>query len=1080
MADDSFVEPKASEEPYTRIKTLGRGAFGEAVLYRKTEDNVLVVVKEVNLSRASDKERADAEKEVDILSLLNHTNIVTYYNHYIDGTSLLIEMEYCNGGTLNDKIYAQKELFAEEIVIWYFFQICSGMSHIHECGIVHRDIKTLNIFLTKSGLVKLGDFGIATVLKGSREFMAESVVGTPYYMSPEIVQGHKYNQKSDMWALGCVLYEMLTLRKVFDATNPLRLVSDIVKGQYEEIDSQYTSDMHSLVTILLSQNPDDRPTVAEVLAMPLLSSLGREMQKKVWELNASARRARHASGSTEVVPVITSKSSEVFYWGGGKQTPHKVDMFQGGHSALQLAVGQSHFAVVTVENELFTWANVHGGKQLVGQLGHGDTAAYRIPKPIDSLHGIAIKQVACGDEFTACVTEDGVLYAFGSDYWGCIGCNNELDEEVVTPYRVRFFDENPVEQVACGECHVVALTASKEVYSWGCGEYGRLGLGNEDDCAAPQKVDVPAQCRLVSVCCGSDFTFLLTSTGRLLGFGNNDENQLGIDTPQSLRKRQIKVQRLTNFVLRWTEKLVTPSQELPTWFIVTVSRSKCTQCFLWRYNQFVTLETQRELEPKCVPQLFLDGYWGRAGRLLVIFFRVLSNNPRSLCELLHDSVFLSFLKYRMFRRKSISPVFLLFNFQSVSGHFPYLTLPKPVMPLNKYSITSVSAGRTHSAVIDAYGRLITVGSNKFGQLGLGDFKPRTGPCVVGGEMVGKRIVQAACGDDFTVVATADNQIYSWGRGDNGRLGVLTDSLMRAKGGIPCTAVPRPIFGALHVLSCVACRHWNSLIVAERVLSSRTVKRAGSSGRSLESQSSGDQSDSVFSDPMRLDINQDSGPADGNYLYGDLTKDSGVGRSPRTPGPGSDPRSLSESSIPPAWLQDELDQAEYISMESGSNSGRTSSQATASSRDRNLSNSESTVPDWLKNELRESEYIPIDGHASPSSRSNGISLSSVAVQCDLQPSDVEEMKALLLQLQQENAKLKEKLAQQSKKMKTLQQENNTFIANQKKFWELIDSWHKDCQKASSLSSQNKQGDSSNSLQPLAEAASTESSDDTWDV
>lgn len=404
MADDSFVEPKASEEPYTRIKTLGRGAFGEAVLYRKTEDNVLVVVKEVNLSRASDKERVDAEKEVDILSLLNHTNIVTYYNHYIDGTSLLIEMEYCNGGTLNDKIYAQKELFAEEIVIWYFFQICSGMSHIHECGIVHRDIKTLNIFLTKSGLVKLGDFGIATVLKGSREFMAESVVGTPYYMSPEIVQGHKYNQKSDMWALGCVLYEMLTLRKVFDATNPLRLVSDIVKGQYEEIDSQYSSEMHSLVTILLSQNPDDRPTVAEVLAMPLLSSLGREMQKKVWELNASARRARHASGSTEVVPVITSKSSEVFYWGGGKQTPHKVDMFQGGHSALQLAVGQSHFAVVTVENELFTWANVHGGKQMVGQLGHGDTAAYRIPKPIDSLHGIPIKQVACGDEFTACVT----------------------------------------------------------------------------------------------------------------------------------------------------------------------------------------------------------------------------------------------------------------------------------------------------------------------------------------------------------------------------------------------------------------------------------------------------------------------------------------------------------------------------------------------------------------------------------------------------------------------------------------------------------------------------------------------------
>ncbi|KAL9953867.1 hypothetical protein ACROYT_G041340 [Oculina patagonica] len=955
MADDTFNDGRASEEPYTRIRTLGRGAFGEAVLYRKTEDNVLVVVKEVNLSRASEKERVDAEKEVDILSLLNHTNIVTYFNHYIDGTSLLIEMEYCNGGTLNDKICSQKELFAEEIVIWYFFQICSGMSHIHECGIVHRDIKTLNIFLTKSGLVKLGDFGIATVLKGSKEYMAESVVGTPYYMSPEILQGQKYNQKSDMWALGCVLYEMLSLRKVFDATNPLRLVSDIVKGEYEDVSPQYTSEMSGLVTALLSQNPDDRPTIDAVLALPLLSNLGREMEKKVWELNATTRRARLASGLTEVVPVITSKTSEVFYWGGGKQTPHKVDMFQGGHSALQLAVGQSHFAVVTVENELFTWANAHGGKQMVGQLGHGDTATYRIPKPVDGLHGIAIKQVACGDEFTACVTEEGVLYTFGSDYWGCIGCNNELEEEVTTPYRVEFFAENPVSQVACGECHIVALTVSMEVYSWGCGEYGRLGLGNEDDFAAPQKVDVPSQCKVVSVCCGSDFTFLLTATGRVLGFGNNDENQLGIDTPQSLRKRQIR---------------------------------------------------------------------------------------------------------------------------SSTGHFPYVTLPKPVMPLNKYSITSVSAGRSHSAVIDAYGRLITVGSNKFGQLGVGDFKPRAGPCVIGGEMVGKTIAHAACGDDFTVVATADNQIYSWGRGDNGRLGVLTDSLVRAKGGIPCTAVPRPIFGALHVLSCVACRNWNSLIVAERVLSSRAVKRGGSSGRSLESQSSGDNgADSVFSEPMGLNLNHDSGPANPNDLFGD-TMDSGVGRSPRAPGSASDPRSLGESSVPPAWLQDELDQAEYISIESSGShdSSRSPSQPSASGSGRTLSSSESSVPVWLKNELRDAEYIPIQGQATPPPPNrNEVSMTSVAVQCDREPGDVEEMKARLLQLEQENSKLRGKLAQQNAKMKILQQENYTFVANQRKFWELIDSWHKDCQQASSLSAINKK-----EMERLGQGHSSTDSDDTSEV
>lgn len=347
----------------------------------------------------------------------------------------------------------------------------------------------------------------------------------------------------------------------------------------------------------------------------------------------------------------------------------------------------------------------------------------------------------------------------------------------------------------------------------------------------------------------------------------------------------------------------------------------------------------------------------------------------------------------------------------------------------------MTAGRSHSAVIDAFGRLITVGSNKFGQLGLGDFKPRAGPCVVGGEMVGKRIVQAACGDGFTVVATTDNQIYSWGRGDNGRLGVLTDSLMRAKGGIPCTAVPRPIFGALHVLSCIACKHWNSIIIAERVLSSRTVKRGGSQGRSLESQSSGDNNepDSEFSDQVRLDINYDSN----NHL--DLTKDSGVGRSPRAPGSASDPRCLGESSLPPLWLQDEL---------------------------------------------RDAEYIPIGGQQAVASagKSSEISVSSVAVQCHLEPCNVEDMKALLLKLQQENAKLRERVAQQNKKMKILQQENNNFVVNQRKFWELIDSWHKDCQQATPPTAGNpKEPESVGNMQGSAYArTSTDLSDDSWEV
>ncbi|XP_072324098.1 serine/threonine-protein kinase Nek9-like [Scyliorhinus torazame] len=142
----------------------------------------------------------------------------------------------------------------EQTVVWYLYQIVSAVAHIHSYGILHRDIKTLNIFLTKSDLIKLGDYGLAKQLN-SLHSMAETCVGTPYYMSPELCQGEKYNFKSDIWAVGCVLFELLTLTRTFDATNPLNLCVKIVKGtRTMEVDSTvYSQDMRSIVLQCLDQ-----------------------------------------------------------------------------------------------------------------------------------------------------------------------------------------------------------------------------------------------------------------------------------------------------------------------------------------------------------------------------------------------------------------------------------------------------------------------------------------------------------------------------------------------------------------------------------------------------------------------------------------------------------------------------------------------------------------------------------------------------------------------------------------------------------------------------------------------------------
>uniref|UniRef100_A0A8C3Q1W1 Serine/threonine-protein kinase Nek9 n=1 Tax=Chrysolophus pictus TaxID=9089 RepID=A0A8C3Q1W1_CHRPC len=449
----------------------------------------------------------------------------------MDNTTLLIELEYCNGGNLYDKILRQKDkLFEEEMVLWYLFQIVSAVSCIHRAGILHRDIKTLNIFLTKANLIKLGDYGLAKKLN-SEYSMAETLVGTPYYMSPELCQGVKYNFKSDIWAVGCVIFELLTLKRTFDATNPLNLCVKIVQGNRAmEVDSSvYSWELIQMVNSCLDQDPEKRPTADELLEQPLLSKRRREMEEKVTLLNGPNKRPRSSTVNEAPIAVVTSRTSEVYVWGGGKSTPQKLDAIKSGCSARQVCAGNTHFAVVTVEKELYTWVNMQGGTKLHGQLGHGDRASYRQPKHVEKLQGKAIRQVSCGDDFTVCITDEGQLYAFGSDYYGCIGIDKAYGSEVLEPLQLDFFLTNPVEQVSCGDNHVAVLTRNREVYTWGCGEYGRLGLDSEEDHCTPQKVDVPKTLNIVSVHCGCDGTFLLTQTGKVLACGLNEFNKLGLN-----------------------------------------------------------------------------------------------------------------------------------------------------------------------------------------------------------------------------------------------------------------------------------------------------------------------------------------------------------------------------------------------------------------------------------------------------------------------------------------------------------------------------------------------------------------------
>ncbi|CAH2300538.1 serine threonine- kinase Nek1 isoform X2 [Pelobates cultripes] len=257
-------------EKYVKISKIGEGSFGKAILVKSKADGRQYVIKEIGISKMSNKERQESRKEVSVLANMKHPNIVQYIESFEESGCLYIVMDYCEGGDLFKRINTQKGvLFSEDQILDWFVQLCLALKHVHDRKILHRDIKSQNIFLTKSGTIQLGDFGIARVLNSTVE-LARTCIGTPYYLSPEICENRPYNNKSDIWALGCVLYEMCTLKHAFEAGNMKNLVLKIIRGSYPPVSVHYSYDLRNLLSMLFKRNPRDRPSVTSILEKPFI------------------------------------------------------------------------------------------------------------------------------------------------------------------------------------------------------------------------------------------------------------------------------------------------------------------------------------------------------------------------------------------------------------------------------------------------------------------------------------------------------------------------------------------------------------------------------------------------------------------------------------------------------------------------------------------------------------------------------------------------------------------------------------------------------------------------------------------
>jgi NIMA (never in mitosis gene a)-related kinase 10 len=269
---------------YAVYEMIGSGAFGRVHKVKKKNSNYFLAMKEIqtySLSSMKDKSLGEIVNEVTIIrNNLKHPNIVRYFKTFKENDNLYIVMELIDGEPLSQHVRTlrEKQEFWNEDKIWnILIQIVLALKYLHkEKHIVHRDLTSNNIMLSENDKITITDFGLAKLKESDCSKML-SVVGTMFYSCPEIIKNEPYNEKADIWALGCVFYEICCLEPPFYTLNMLALANKITQSDYDQEKLKRFS--YSPLVSLVVQNcliidPTKRPDiigVASIIAEKILN-----------------------------------------------------------------------------------------------------------------------------------------------------------------------------------------------------------------------------------------------------------------------------------------------------------------------------------------------------------------------------------------------------------------------------------------------------------------------------------------------------------------------------------------------------------------------------------------------------------------------------------------------------------------------------------------------------------------------------------------------------------------------------------------------------------------------------------------
>eukprot|EP01062_Namystynia_karyoxenos_P056774 TRINITY_DN476_c0_g2_i1.p1 TRINITY_DN476_c0_g2~~TRINITY_DN476_c0_g2_i1.p1 ORF type:complete len:453 (+),score=144.98 TRINITY_DN476_c0_g2_i1:88-1446(+) len=320
--------PGDASVKYWKKKQVGAGSYGEAWLVETSDGTgTQLVAKVMNIPKMSDRDLHYAYSEIKCLTRLHHPNIIEYVEDFEEGENLYIVMEFANCGDLDRQIRSRSrdmKYFQEHEALFMFLQLTMALDHIHGKKMLHRDLKAANIFLTSNGMVKLGDFGFSHDYEETvSNAVAKTFCGTPYYLAPELWKNKKYGKKADVWSLGVVLYEMVTLTRPFRADSMKGLMKVVLEQDPEPLSDQWSKGMRTLVEATLTKEAQLRPTTRDLYAMQYMQD-GLEMYEAAIKRSGNLSQESKDLLFREVEIVRSCKGKPMSHASGQPKTAQEV------------------------------------------------------------------------------------------------------------------------------------------------------------------------------------------------------------------------------------------------------------------------------------------------------------------------------------------------------------------------------------------------------------------------------------------------------------------------------------------------------------------------------------------------------------------------------------------------------------------------------------------------------------------------------------------------------------------------------------------------------------------------------------